>query len=447
MNASKSTDTFIERFHRTVAPLRHHRLVWMEAVVITLCAVALGIFFQHDNPFQVRGEFPWIWLAPVLVALRYGVAPGFVSSLLLIAVWELMDYLSETREVFPEQFFLGGLILVMVCGEFSAAWSTRLRRAEETNQYLDERLGRITLRHLLLRLSHDRMEQEILTKPVTLRDALGGLRQLASVQSDAQMPASNSLLQLLTQYCQLESAAIYVPIGRGYACVSRIGEPPELSGNDPLLCHALEHQSLSHLLVEGVENEKLASPFLVVAPILTSSKRLQGVLAIERMPFLALNTENLQMLSVMLGYYADCVDEAEGTRQFKAMLPEAPADFAAEFPRLLHMQRAFGINSYIVALPFGNDEHGRQAVASLTQVRRGLDMAWQVIVGERIWIVNLMPLASGAAVEGYLLRIENMLREYSEVAREEWNLTPIRISMDEADPLATLQHLLVPSHA
>jgi hypothetical protein len=153
------------------------------------------------------------------------------------------------------------------------------------------------------------------------------------------------------------------------------------------------------------------------------------------------------MLSVMLGYYADCVDEAEGTRQFKAMLPEAPADFAAEFPRLLHMQRAFGINSYIVALPFGNDEHGRQAVASLIQVRRGLDIAWQVIVGERIWIVNLMPLASGAAVEGYLLRIENMLREYSEVAQVEWNLTPIRISLDEADPLATLQHLLVPSHA
>ena len=54
------------------------------------------------------------------------------------------------------------------------------------------------------------MEQEILTKPVTLRDALGGLRHLTATQGDAQMPASLSLLQSLTQYCQLESAAIFV---------------------------------------------------------------------------------------------------------------------------------------------------------------------------------------------------------------------------------------------
>ncbi len=441
---SNSRDNLIERFRRVVAPLRQHRLVWLETVFITLCAVALGIFFQHDNPFQVGGEFPWIWLAPVLLALRYGVAPGFVSSLLLIAVWQLMDYLSETHEVFPEQFFLGGLILVLVCGEFSAAWSTRLRRAEETNQYLDERLGRITLRHLLLRLSHDRMEQEILTKPITLRDALGGLRQLTVAQSDDRLPAAGPLVQLLTQYCQLESAAIFVPKeGGGYARVSAVGEPPDLSADDPLLCYALEQKTLSHLQIASVAEGALASPYLVVAPILTSEKTMLGVLAIEHMPFLALNAENLQMLSVMLGYYADCVNDAGSTRQFKAVLPTAPADFAAEFSRLLHLQRAFGINSYIVALPFDNDEHGRQAVANLTRIRRGLDVAWQVNVGDRIWTVNLMPLANGAAVEGYLLRIESMLQDYIQIGLEEWRLTPIRIGLDEEDPLASLKNVLM----
>src|SRR5487761_2308477 len=167
-------DKFFARFHIALAPVRHNRLMWLEVAVITLGAIGAGIFFERDDPFQINGEFPWIWLSPVLIALRYRVAPGFVSSLILIAAWKLMDHLSETHESFPEQFFLGGLIMVMLCGEFSAAWGARLRRAEETNNYLDERLGRMTLRHLLLRLSHDRMEQEILTKPVTLRDALGG---------------------------------------------------------------------------------------------------------------------------------------------------------------------------------------------------------------------------------------------------------------------------------
>ncbi len=439
-----SRDNLIERFRQVAAPLRQHRWVWLETVAITFGAVGVGIFFQHNNPFQVGGEFPWIWLAPVLVALRYGVAPGFVSSLLLIALWQWMDYLLETHELFPEQFFLGGLILVLVCGEFSAAWSTRLRRAEETNQYLDERLSRITLRHLLLRLSHDRMEQEILTKPITLRDALAGLRQLTVEQGDTRLPAAVPLLQLLTQYCQLESAAIFVPMDDGgYTRVSAVGEPPDLLAADPLLRYALEQKTLSHLQIESVAEGALASPYLVVAPILTGEKTMLGVLAIERMPFLALNAENLQMLSVMLGYYADCVNDAESTRQFKTVLPDAPADFAAEFSRLLHMQRAFGINSYIVALPFDNDEHGRQAVANLTRTQRGLDVVWQVNIGDRIWTVTLMPLANQAAAEGYLLRIESVLQDFIQIGLEVWRLTPIRIGLEEEDPLASLKKILM----
>lgn len=431
--------TLLEQLNIPLAPVRFNRLMWLEVVVLTLIAIAISMFFQHDNPFQVGGEFPWIWLAPMLIALRYGVAPGIVSSLILIAAWVLMDRLSSAHENFPEQFFLGGLILTMLCGEFSAAWEGRLRRAEETNRYLDERLSRITLRHLLLRLSHDRMEQEVLTKPVTLRDALIGLRQLTISHHGSDTPASISLLQMLTQYCQLESAAIFVPSegGKNYVCTSKIGSPPELSAVDPLLQHALEQRSLAHLLTEGVTNEALPSPFLVVAPILTSDGYQLGVLAIDRMPFLALNEENLQMLSVMLGYYADCMVEAEGVRDFMRHFPDAPEDFGAEFSRLLKMQRAFGIDSQIIVLSFENDDAGRQAVTHLARIRRGLDVSWQMEVGGRLVLANLMPLANASAVEGYLLRIGNMLQEQQ---GSEWKeLNSVEISLSESDPIASLK--------
>lgn len=429
----------LEQLNIPLAPVRFNRLMWLEVVVVTLIAIAIGMFFQHDNPLQVGGEFPWIWLAPMLLALRYGVAPGIVSSLILIAAWVLMDRLSSAHENFPEQFFLGGLILSMLCGEFSTAWEGRLRRAEETNRYLDERLSRITLRHLLLRLSHDRMEQEVLTKPVTLRDALIGLRQLTISHHGSDTPASISLLQMLTQYCQLESAAIFVPSegGKNYVCTSKIGSPPELPTSDPLLQHALEQRSLAHLLTEGVTDEALPSPFLVVAPILTSDGYQLGVLAIDRMPFLALNEENLQMLSVMLGYYADCMVEAEGVRDFMRHFPDAPEDFGAEFSRLLKLQRTFGIDSQIIVLSFENDDAGRQAVTHLARIRRGLDVSWQMEVGGRLVLANLMPLANGPAVEGYLLRIGNMLKEQQ---GNEWKeLNSVEISLSEGDPIASLQ--------
>jgi hypothetical protein len=164
------------------------------------------------------------------------------------------------------------------------------------------------------------------------------------------------------------------------------------------------------------------------------------------MPFLAINEENLQMLSVMLGYYADCVNEAEGSRRFFEVFPLAPADFAAEFSRLLQLQRTNHINSHVVVLSFENDEKGRQAIAQLTNIRRGLDIPWQVKVGNRVLLANLMPLANDSAVEGYLLRLETILKESIGVDLEEWRLTSFRISLEESDPMASLQRLFEIPH-
>lgn len=433
----------LARLNITLAPVRTNRLMWLEVVAITLAAVMVSLFFQRENPFQVGGEFPWIWLAPVLIALRYGVVPGIVSSLILIAAWKFIGYLGNVHESFPEQFFLGGLILTMLCGEFSAAWNSRLSRAEETNRYLDERLGRITARHLLLRLSHDRMEQEMLTKPVTLRDALNGVRQLTVDVGGGQIPAATRLLQLLTQFCQLESASVFMPHkDGGYERISAIGSPPDLEDDDPLLLHALENRSLAHLQVEGLADGELPSPFLVVAPILSSDGTSLGVLAVDRMPFLALNDENLQMLSVMLSYYANSVVEGEGVLRFRELFPSAPIDFAAEFHRLLRLQRDFGINSQIVVLPFGNDEIGRQTIVQLARVRRGLDISWQLQAGQRNLLINLMPLATEAALDGYLLRIEAVLKEYLGTEHETWRLTPLNIGLNDDDPVAFLRQII-----
>ena len=176
----------------------------------------------------------------------------------------------------------------------------------------------------------------------------------------------------------------------------------------------------------------------MVAPITSSDGTLLGILAIDRMPFLALNEENLQMLSVMLGYYADCVVEAEGTRRFFEQFADAPTDFAAEFSRLLRLQRNYGINSHIAVLSFGNDESGRQAITHLARIRRGLDIPWQLEVGGRMVLANLMPLASEEAVEGYLLRIETMLKEYMGIGYDTWSLTPVEISLAESDPMTSL---------
>jgi hypothetical protein len=86
----------------------------------------------------------------------------------------LLGWLGFNREdlsSFPEQYFLGGLMVVMIVGEISSLWRARIRRERTAQHYMDQRTEQLIRQHYLLRLSHDQLEQELIGRPVSMRDA------------------------------------------------------------------------------------------------------------------------------------------------------------------------------------------------------------------------------------------------------------------------------------
>ena len=187
------------------------RARWLEVVIIPLMLIGLAWWMRPDDPLLLTTAFPWLWFGPVLVALRYGVLSGLIAGVLILGYWMLADALGAVTSEFPRDFFIGGSLLILLCGEFSDVWRDRNARMDETNLYVTERLSRLTKRHLLLNLSHDRLEQEMLARPGSLRDALAGLRDLVidAGENVEELSGAEGLLQLLTQYGNIESAALY----------------------------------------------------------------------------------------------------------------------------------------------------------------------------------------------------------------------------------------------
>ncbi|MBX4421619.1 hypothetical protein K4H00_26790, partial [Mycobacterium tuberculosis] len=70
-------------------------------------------------------------------------------------------------------------MLVLIGGQYGDIWGARLSRARTVNGYLNDRLAALTKNHFLLRLSHERLENDLLAKPTTLRDTLTQLRNIA----------------------------------------------------------------------------------------------------------------------------------------------------------------------------------------------------------------------------------------------------------------------------
>ncbi len=385
--------------------------IWLEVVVISLLAAALGFVFHPEDPLWVNSGFPWIWIASVLLALRYGVFPGVVSSLLILAVWLLLERHGASH--FPKEYFLGGVLLVMLSGQFNIIWESRLMRAKQVNEYIDERLAQLTHQHHILILSHQNLEQEFFSKPVTFRDAIIRLNALLNDEPSLTGAAEQSLLKLLTQYCQLESAAFFVAEAGGYKKICEIGTPPPLESHDPLLQYALSQKTLAHLAMQELDEKEVSlSPFLIVSPIFLESGELLGVLAVERLPLFALTTETLQMIAVILEYYADSRNSSASTFKLRETFPNIPVDFAQQLVKMLHLQGKFGIESHIVVISLPRNETSLLAAGRLEGVRRALDVGWIVLREREVLILNLLPLSNQKSVEGYFSRIEFWFNEY-----------------------------------
>jgi hypothetical protein len=419
------------------------RAQWLEIFIIPLLVIAVGWITSPKDPMLSQSQFPWFWFAPVLISLRYGVLPGLLGSIPILVNWLVADRMGLVGENFSSQFFFGAGVLVLLCGEFSDVWRDRNARMEETYLYVTERLSRLTKRHLLLNLSHDRLEQEMLARPGSLRDALARLRAMviAADGSTPAMPAAQGLLQLLSQYVNIESAALYV-VNAGAtdpvlgAQIAFVGEPATLEADDELLRLSMDELSLSHIASRDLSLERKTNQ-LVVAPLISGNNTLIGVLAVTRMPFFSLNVENLQMMSVILAYYADNIRNAPRVREIQQQMPSMPALFAEELVRMLMMQDKVGISSHIVLMTFDGPLRD-EIPAEFLRIKRGLDLYWQTRIHDKPAIAVLMPFASPSAKEGFIHRIDSWLHSRFHGGFDTLDVHVRTIDFDKENPLDVL---------
>ncbi|MEO1894464.1 MAG: hypothetical protein ABGX84_16770, partial [Alcanivorax sp.] len=263
------------RLARFLAPPKLGAMAWLEAPLLVVMAVLVGFLVRPDDPLIFQGGIRWSIVVVLLVALRYGSLLGSLGMLTLLLAWFACKALGLYPGLaFPELTFLGGYIIVLITGEFADMWRVRLDRAESRAGYTLDRLQNLTQRHVLLRLSHDRLEENLLVRPYTVRDALLSLRDVMMDESHSEaLPAGDELLNLLADYCQLQRGGLYAVTGGGInpEPVALLGQNAPLDLEDRLLKHAFESRQMAHVQMAG---EGYGGIYWVAAPVMNSGGQL-----------------------------------------------------------------------------------------------------------------------------------------------------------------------------
>lgn len=378
---------------------------WGETLGISLAAFYLSYIILPDDPINTQG-YPWLWIAPTLIALRYGVLLGIVSVLVFLAGWLLWASGSSISDAeFPRLTFLGGTLMVMVCGEFSGVWISRTRRIEELQHYTEQRLEMLTRRLYLLSLSHDRLEQDLIGRPGSLRE---GLKVLNRILPEAHGLAGAELyMALVVRQCNLSVAGLHAVRDRKISAEpeASIGTFTPINEEDPLISNCLQNGELVHINTAEKLSE-LSSKYLVAVPAKTSDGRIVAILAVEKMPFFALQSENMQTLSVLSSYYADTIAASVYTPYLTEELKDCPIDFFKAMYTLRRLQRDMQISSMVVGFAVKSNHESTEQLKLIANAVRGLDETWTLVRNEwRICLV-ILPLSGDSALGGYLDRIE-----------------------------------------
>lgn len=411
--------------------IRHHPgLVTrtLETVLLPALFVFLCFVSNPDNPFYINEGFPWPWLGPWLIGLRYGVGYGAAAALGLLGSWALIAY----RPDFPRLYFLGGAVATLIVGEFGSFWRVHVLRMQESLHFLNDKVDRLTRRLYLVKLSHDELEYEMVDRPGTLRESLIELRMLMDRHTldnpleAGGLPGAQYMLDFVVQHCRIESAAMYavrmeptIELTR-VAAVGRMRDP---SNDDPMVVRALESGYQVHLQ-DALMDSAASNQLIAATPLISSGRQPFGLVAVGSMPFTALTADNLQTIAVLVESYADYLRLSLNAAEILSQWPDAPRGLAGEFAWLGRLFNEFGLASRCVVWRV---QHARQQemLDEVLQLHSRGETAWRWPLDKKTdsdkrCVIALVPFSDAAGVRIYKRRIfDGMDRNFGDLGADQ----------------------------
>ncbi|GIX22790.1 MULTISPECIES: hypothetical protein [Caldimonas] len=405
---------------------------WTESALLPVIALGVAWRLNPSDPLALHAAFPWVWFGAWLAAVRYGAGYGLAGAALYAIVWWWQHgapvagvaLFGPSGGHFPGEFFLGGTLMTLVLGEFGSAYRRSERLHQETARDLSVRLERTKRRLFIVKEALATLEQELVDRPLTLRDALLDFRQLCAQwqrthpeADDAErirLPQAVGFLQLLSQSCRVVESAIFVrdpaqPSGWHQAAV--LGhELPELDDTHPLIATVLDNGHAAHIAQEALGDVDTSD--WVYAAVLRSDEQgqVQALLVAHTMPFMAFEHTNLQRLQVLVDAYRDFVEREQGVGEQRETWPEAPIELQQEWTALVRLSRRARLHSHAVLWALPKDLPA-DARARMEQAQPVESESWQLTgpTGRVAW-VTVLPLSSAATLDAYLRQAREVLQ-------------------------------------
>lgn len=391
----------------------------LETVILTVTGFLLGYWFLPEASLFAISGFTWLIIGPLLTGLRYGFFFALISvvlSLCIIIIGRLYQLPWALTGSIPT-ICLMLLWVGFVAGGFRGYWQQKITKLTTTVKYLDQQLSEITKAHSLTKVSHDRL-QELVVSQISLRDTILDVqRQILEVEvkNSRLRGLASIILNVLSDYGDIQMATLHEVKKNKYINPEAAGSIGNrkivINPEDILLIEALEVKKTVSLKRKLSSDSKYKGALVLAIPLADSTGRVWGIVAVHQMPFRSYKPDNLKLISTLAGYIGDLLG-----RKFYSLLPAIKDAGLHAF--LLQVQRcildisSYNIPSAIISFEFNNKQYYEVISALLVERKRGLDQSWLTKNRDDNHVYFLLlPLTSESELEIYKTQILQLFED------------------------------------
>lgn len=371
-------------------------VVIVEIVVIFVLSFSFGYFLNSKDPLLINSQgFNYFYILILVLTLFYGMGAG----ILLLALFTFSNFLYLKE--FSGIFFLNGLTLSLILGEFHYYWMRKIKAKVSEANYLEQKLREIGIAASAIRISHDILEKSYISKPYTIRFLLSKLIEEKNIED---------FLKFISNQFFLESF-LFVEYDSDEENMKKIHSyntnKKNIDLDHPLLKKMFFLKETAY--VKDLIDLDGKVDYIATIPVFDTQQKIRAFFLIESMPFIHYNTENLVSIQVISQYFLWNIYKQDNMEMMdKEISIVIPADTKYELFKLYKLNKISNVNSSIVLLKV--DKKYFSVIDNfLGQSLKSLDFHIRIENNESDIFIVVLPLV---AKEGGLGFVNRMFDEF-----------------------------------
>jgi len=301
---------------------------FMELLVVLSILVSINLYGFSDNPGFINTCPHPFWIIILPFSARYGFSAGLYAAFLagLTYLCMIKLYISNVNYydlIQPEyiKLPLWFLLIGMIIGEIREIQKNKYTKLQVKNSDIELKLNHLSKQFDILNKAKEELDTHIISQEQTLSSLYESAQSLKSLDEKDIYP---SVLEMLKEHVHVEACSIYILSEKKLFLEAYLNHtekmlrPDKIETPEGLMAQALEqHKTLSINTLISSDQFGSFTDAVISSPIFDSSKKILGVINIEKIPFIKFTPQAVNLSRLISEWCGLALETARSYTQTK----------------------------------------------------------------------------------------------------------------------------------